>query len=174
MPWGSNLHYNPKEDIGRAINVLGVYELPLTEFIFRSLRHVDNFVDVGANIGYFTSLASSFKNISSVHSFEPHPFIFEILKRNATSDKVNLNPFAASNTNGSAKLYIPKDFDLNMGIASLEKPLDEDIEKIEIQTKPLDELLDHDKTYCLKVDTCLLYTSPSPRDKRQSRMPSSA
>ena len=24
------------------------------------------------------------------------------------------------------------------------------------------------------VDLCLLYTSPSPRDKRQSRMPSSA
>ena len=27
--------------------------------------------------------------------------------------------------------------------------------------------------YC-KSNTCLLYTSPSPRDKRQSRMPSSA
>ena len=26
----------------------------------------------------------------------------------------------------------------------------------------------------LRVDGCLLYTSPSPRDKRQSRMPSSA
>ena len=25
-----------------------------------------------------------------------------------------------------------------------------------------------------KMDACLLYTSPSPRDKRQSRMPSSA
>ena len=25
-----------------------------------------------------------------------------------------------------------------------------------------------------KVKACLLYTSPSPRDKRQSRMPSSA
>ena len=25
-----------------------------------------------------------------------------------------------------------------------------------------------------KIDNCLLYTSPSPRDKRQSRMPSSA
>ena len=25
-----------------------------------------------------------------------------------------------------------------------------------------------------QVNTCLLYTSPSPRDKRQSRMPSSA
>ena len=27
---------------------------------------------------------------------------------------------------------------------------------------------------CTRVYTCLLYTSPSPRDKRQSRMPSSA
>ena len=26
----------------------------------------------------------------------------------------------------------------------------------------------------INLDTCLLYTSPSPRDKRQSRMPSSA
>ena len=31
-----------------------------------------------------------------------------------------------------------------------------------------------DRKYTLQVDTCLLYTSPSPRDKRQSRMPSSA
>ena len=28
--------------------------------------------------------------------------------------------------------------------------------------------------YELDIDICLLYTSPSPRDKRQSRMPSSA
>ena len=28
--------------------------------------------------------------------------------------------------------------------------------------------------YCHAPTTCLLYTSPSPRDKRQSRMPSSA
>ena len=26
----------------------------------------------------------------------------------------------------------------------------------------------------IKINNCLLYTSPSPRDKRQSRMPSSA
>ena len=34
-----------------------------------------------------------------------------------------------------------------------------------------------DNKYVVKEntnDTCLLYTSPSPRDKRQSRMPSSA
>ena len=36
-------------------------------------------------------------------------------------------------------------------------------------------LLNHEKWADLFSDTlCLLYTSPSPRDKRQSRMPSSA
>ena len=32
----------------------------------------------------------------------------------------------------------------------------------------LDDLITHD------VETCLLYTSPSPRDRQKSRMPSSA
>ena len=31
-----------------------------------------------------------------------------------------------------------------------------------------------DLPFIEKLETCLLYTSPSPRDKRQSRMPSSA
>ena len=42
----------------------------------------------------------------------------------------------------------------------------------------LDEILDIEETTGELVEpkpsTCLLYTSPSPRDKRQSRMPSSA
>ena len=32
----------------------------------------------------------------------------------------------------------------------------------------------HLHPYFLRLTFCLLYTSPSPRDKRQSRMPSSA
>ena len=36
-----------------------------------------------------------------------------------------------------------------------------------------DQLADYDKLR-VQVKPCLLYTSPSPRDKRQSRMPSSA
>ena len=35
-------------------------------------------------------------------------------------------------------------------------------------------LIDADPDAALDLRTCLLYTSPSPRDKRQSRMPSSA
>ena len=32
----------------------------------------------------------------------------------------------------------------------------------------------NEENFDLKLNVCLLYTSPSPRDKRQSRMPSSA
>ena len=47
------------------------------------------------------------------------------------------------------------------------------------QTQPESELetvrvLFADQHGVLRGKTCLLYTSPSPRDKRQSRMPSSA
>ena len=44
-------------------------------------------------------------------------------------------------------------------------------------TKLCGYMLDAEKTYTVTAllgITCLLYTSPSPRDKRQSRMPSSA
>ena len=42
-------------------------------------------------------------------------------------------------------------------------------EKIGLSPKPIDS-----GKLLKEIITCLLYTSPSPRDKRQSRMPSSA
>ena len=38
----------------------------------------------------------------------------------------------------------------------------------------IEQELDMIAKYQDQIDICLLYTSPSPRDKRQSRMPSSA
>ena len=39
---------------------------------------------------------------------------------------------------------------------------------------PLDQALGRTLAVPVQANRCLLYTSPSPRDKRQSRMPSSA
>ena len=41
-------------------------------------------------------------------------------------------------------------------------------------SKTLETMASSDVINFVNIDTCLLYTSPSPRDKRQSRMPSSA
>ena len=40
--------------------------------------------------------------------------------------------------------------------------------------KPVELIIVNDGKQTLEVDTCLLYTSPSPRDLSTSRMPSSA
>ena len=67
---------------------------------------------------------------------------------------------------------------LDYQVLTGEKNLVEEKKDLEEQLKKLDEIkialaaLDNDiKT---RVDSCLLYTSPSPRDQRGSRMPSSA
>ena len=49
-----------------------------------------------------------------------------------------------------------------------------DKEVIDIEKLDPPFFLQLDPTYSGRSEGCLLYTSPSPRDKRQSRMPSSA
>ena len=47
------------------------------------------------------------------------------------------------------------------------------LSRIEGQIRGIKRMLDED-CYCPDIITCLLYTSPSPRDRQKSRMPSSA
>ena len=49
--------------------------------------------------------------------------------------------------------------------------LEELNKKVDVLLKKFDEQKGIINGY---IESCLLYTSPSPRDKRQSRMPSSA
>ena len=45
---------------------------------------------------------------------------------------------------------------------------------VETSGDGVDELFGRETGRSAEIASCLLYTSPSPRDKRQSRMPSSA
>jgi|SRR3989338_51346 len=59
------------------------YELPVEDFFVRELIDDDTFFDIGANIGFYTLLASALTKY--VHSFEPTPRTFNILTKNAGS-----------------------------------------------------------------------------------------
>src|SRR5436853_4737864 len=75
-PWGFKLSVDPADDIGRALLTTGVNDLLVTEALFRLLEPGDYAVDVGANIGYMTSImAHCVGATGSVTSFEPHPVI---------------------------------------------------------------------------------------------------
>ena len=54
------------------------------------------------------------------------------------------------------------------------KKIEENLEDFYIKITPGENFDENFKKFFDKTSNCLLYTSPSPRDKRQSRMPSSA
>ena len=49
-----------------------------------------------------------------------------------------------------------------------------DVEPIEVFTQAVENVKPHIEVRSKRVGGCLLYTSPSPRDRQKSRMPSSA
>ena len=110
---------------------------------------------------------------------------------NETNDDLNTTisrEIIADNSNSSPDRIVvtsPNDDNDESGGETLTKRRDELISEVrKNQTsrtkkrtlKMIDELLEQcvDNFNVVERDICLLYTSPSPRDKRQSRMPSSA
>lgn len=76
-------------------------------FTLRYLRPGDAFVDVGANIGFYSLLASSVNGRAPVVAFEPHPLGAERLRENAAIngfDNVRVVQAAAGEAAGSAAL----------------------------------------------------------------------
>jgi hypothetical protein len=85
--WIENLvFYASKGDGGIVGNIYyGLYEFDESMFMLHYLREEDIFLDIGANVGHYSLLASGIKNCQSI-SIEPVPNTFERLNQ-----QVNLN-----------------------------------------------------------------------------------
>jgi len=85
----------------------GKFEIEETAIISRLLAHADVFVDVGANLGYYTCLAS--QRGKQVVAFEPQPQNLNCLMRNVMvngyEQQVEIFPLALSNRPGLLTLY---------------------------------------------------------------------
>jgi FkbM family methyltransferase len=76
-------------------------------FTLRYLQHGDAFVDVGANIGFYSLLASSANGGSPVLAIEPHPVASSRLRENAALNSfanVHVREAAAGDRPGTALL----------------------------------------------------------------------
>ena len=57
------------------------WELPTKEYILKNLKENGHFIDVGANIGYFSVWAST--KAGRVYSIEPNPDVYILLEKNS-------------------------------------------------------------------------------------------
>lgn len=164
LPWGPKIRYRPQETIGQTLWQMGVFELGVSEAVWRLLDPGDFTLDIGANIGYMTSvMAARVGPTGSVTCFEPHPDLFEELMVNvnrwqsdAALGRIVAHQVALSDRVGTAVLNIPEDFAYNRGTAWISADravLDTESRRCEVETKRLDELIDlPDQIGLIKMD----------------------
>ncbi len=127
LPWKVKIRIRPDDEIGRAISMTGVYDLILTEMLWRLIDQGEVAIDVGANIGYMTSImAAKVTQTGKVYCYEPHPEIYQELLENITKWQESFNwhhiipqEIAISDKSGSNILTIPDGFDKNRGLSKI-------------------------------------------------------
>lgn len=110
-PQGLLLEVIPSEVIGKPITLFGVYELAVTQLLCAYLKAGDTFVDVGANLGYYSILAAQAVGPGGrVVAFEPNDRVRSRLQRNAALNgfaQLQIRSEAVGETSGIVRLVEP-------------------------------------------------------------------
>lgn len=108
--------------ISKHLTVDGIWEPFETLIITKLIKQGDIVYDIGANIGYYSIIASNLvKNSGKVFSFEPEPTNFRLLKFNLKKNRcsnVICEPIAVSDGPSETYLYLSED---NLGGHSIYK-----------------------------------------------------
>ena len=168
-PWGSQIEIDVNETIGNSIYSTQIYDLPLSETLWR-LTEPGNFVlDIGANIGFITGLCS-FKSGpgGKVWAFEPNP---KIIKRLTTNIEYNhypnttLHPFALSDSNKEGYLEFPDIFSYNHGVAYVGNNGTHSANAAKINLRKLDDMIDAATIINVVVGEAIVWP-PRPKPRR--------
>ncbi|MDA7710662.1 FkbM family methyltransferase [Flavobacteriaceae bacterium] len=127
----------------------GLMEYNEMGFLLHFLRRADTFVDIGANVGSYTILASSQVKANSI-SIEPIQDTYKTLMDNVLINKVEQNVKAFNIGLGSeiSKIHFTKSLDTINHVATKEE-----IDTIEVKIDTLDNLLMNEQCPSLiKID----------------------
>ncbi len=115
LPWQLSIKIPifTNDSLLKAISIYGIYDLVLTEVIWRLIEIGETAIDIGANIGYVTSIMSvKVGKTGRVWCFEPNPEVYKELTINIESWKIkgydNISPqqIALSNYSGNGVLNL--------------------------------------------------------------------
>ena len=159
LPWGLPLHIDPRQVIGRSIWRTGVFDLLVSEALFRLVDEGDLVVDAGANIGYTCSiLGLCAGRRGELLAFEPHPAVFRLLQVNTAGFQrsgrfasVHLYEAALGDHDGEAGLFLPDSFTDNDGAASIGVGSG-GLGQVSVASVRLDTMLGDRKVGLLKID----------------------
>lgn len=153
LHWGLDIRVNSAEMIGRSIVRKKIYEVTLTETVWRLLDEGETALDIGAHVGYLTSaMAARVGGKGTVIAFEPHPILFDELLLNVerwnrlkTVGHISPHRVAVSDIRARGVMGIPPDWETNRGLAFVITEGEPDLkhsESFPIQRERLDALLD--------------------------------
>jgi len=129
-----------------------IYELETTLFVRNYLKKGDCVFDVGSNIGYFTlEFARLVGDSGQIFSFEPHPKIFEVLKRNVKRNRyqnITLLNSACGEHNGSQNLYFSTENEGNHKIVESKNTKG----SVEVEIRTLKEFVKENPPRLIKMD----------------------
>ena len=108
------VHGEEDRFVSRRLREQGMWEPCETSLVLSLLRPGDVFVDVGANIGYFSIIAASAVGDSGqVFAFEPDPSNFALLEANGTLNglgkRIRSARIGLAATDGEGSLYLSPD-----------------------------------------------------------------
>ncbi len=160
LPWSREIAVF-EDEIGQAIVFTGVFDVSLTETIYRITDPGDMAVDIGANVGYITSVMATRAGANgSVVAFEPHPAVFGLLKKNA--ERWDLDPETASvaahrtalsSRTGTGKLSSHGESDSHLGLSTLEAAdFGQGSGAFEVDLDTVDERFDETAPLLVKID----------------------
>ena len=163
LPWGLPIKIDPQESVGHNIASLGLYELGVTETLWRLTESGDLAVDAGANIGYTTSiLGIRVGPQGRVICFEPNPEVFtslgenvELWRKDGRCGTFDLQQAALGKEQGKARLHMNEWFLTNRGTSWVSDQVEDgkNVRVIEVPLRTLDQVLDESATVgVMKMD----------------------
>lgn len=156
--FGQRMTLSVNDFVQRAIYCRGTWDEAIADVIIDRLRPQHVFVDAGANVGFFTLLASALVGPQGrVVAFEPHPLTRAALANNIKLNKmknITISEFALSDSQKVVNLYLEKEGGL--GSSSLRPPpMKYRNGNVQVNTDTLDHQLAHlgiEKVDMIKID----------------------
>lgn len=149
---GYPLSIIPGEAISLALQRTGAHELEVAEVVYRLLEKGDVAIDVGASLGFITSImAQKVGDGGKVFAFEPNPAIVPLLQENCKGLQVAIVAVGVSDNNGQLFVHGTEEMEKNAGRVYLSNEPSE----VVVEVITLDNYFAHQQQpiQLMKIDT---------------------